>query len=116
MKRRRADKSVFSIISADGKIAIEKRPETGLLSGMYQLPNVEGFHKEEELREILQEWGVEPIDIIFTKEAKHVFTHIDWVMKAYRVTAKGQTERFLWVTAEELKDSYPLPTAFQKLL
>ena len=116
MKRRRAEKSVFYITDADGRIAIEKRPDTGLLSGMYQLPNVEGFHTEEELRKILQEWGLEPTDITFTKEAKHVFTHIDWIMKAYHITVKEQNERFLRVTADELKNSYPLPTAFQKLL
>ena len=116
MKRRRADKSVFYLTAADGKIAIERRPDTGLLSGMYQLPNTEGFHTEKELRDILREWGIEPIDITFVKEAKHVFTHIDWYMKAYHVTVKEQNDRFIWVTEDELKDSYPLPTAFQKLL
>ena len=95
---------------------IEKRPDTGLLSGMYQLPNVEGFRTEEELRDILQKWGVEPIDITFTKKAKHVFTHIDWYMKAYHANVKKHHDHFIWVTADELKDSYPLPTAFQKLL
>jgi A/G-specific adenine glycosylase len=116
MKRKRADKSVFMITAPDGRIAIEKRPDTGLLSGMYQLPNVEGFRTEEELRDILQEWGVEPIDITFTKKAKHVFTHIDWYMKAYHVTVNEKNDRFIWVTADELKTNYPLPTAFQKLL
>ena len=116
MKRRRADKSVFMITDPDGRIAIEKRPDTGLLSGMYQLPNVEGFHTDDELQEILQEWKSVPIDIVFTKEAKHVFTHIDWYMKAYHVTVEEHHDRFIWVTEDELKNSYPLPTAFQKLL
>ncbi len=116
MKRRRADKSVFMITDPDGRIAIEKRPDTGLLSGMYQLPNVEGFHTDDELKEILQEWKSAPIDIVFTKEAKHVFTHIDWYMKAYHVTVEEHHDRFIWVTEDELKNSYPLPTAFQKLL
>ena len=116
MKRGRADKSVFMITAPDGRIAIEKRPDTGLLSGMYQLPNVEGFHTDDELQEILQEWKSAPIDIVFTKEAKHVFTHIDWYMKAYHVTVEEHNDRFIWVTEDELKNSYPLPTAFQKLL
>ena len=116
MKRKRADRSVFMITDPDGRIAIEKRPDTGLLSGMYQLPNVEGFHTDDELQEILQEWKSAPIDIVFTKEAKHVFTHIDWYMKAYHVTVEEHHDRFIWVTEDELKNSYPLPTAFQKLL
>ena len=116
MKRGRADKSVFMITAPDGRIAIEKRPDTGLLSGMYQLPNVEGFHTDDELQEILRQRELVPIDIVFTKEAKHVFTHIDWYMKAYHVTVEEQNDRFIWVTEDELKNSYPLPTAFQKLL
>ncbi len=116
MKRRRADKTVCYLTAADGKIAIEKRPDTGLLSGMYQLPNIEGFHTEEALRTTLREWGLDPTDITFTKEAKHVFTHIDWYMKAYHINVKEQNDRFIWVTEDELKSSYPLPTAFQKLL
>ena len=116
MKRRRADKSVFMITDPDGRIAIEKRPDTGLLSGMYQLPNVEGFHTDDELQEILRQWESVPIDIVFAKEAKHVFTHIDWYMKAYHVTVTEQNDRFIWVTVDELQNSYPLPTAFQKLL
>ena len=116
MKRGRAEKSVFMITDPDGRIAIEKRPDTGLLSGMYQLPNVEGFHTDDELQEILRQWKSAPIDIVFTKEAKHVFTHIDWYMKAYHVTVEEHHDRFIWVTEDELKNSYPLPTAFQKLL
>ena len=87
-----------------------------MLFRSYQLPNVEGFRSEEELRDILQEWGVEPIDITFTKKAKHVFTHIDWYMKAYRVEVSHSNDLYLWVTEDELKTAYPLPTAFQKLL
>lgn len=116
MKRSRTEKSVFMITAPDGRIAIEKRPDTGLLSGMYQLPNVEGFHTDDELQEILQQWKSKPIDIVFTKEAKHVFTHIDWYMRAYRISVNQAGGDFLWVTPDELRDSYPLPTAFQKLL
>ena len=116
MKRGRAEKSVFMITDPDGRVAIEKRPDTGLLSGMYQLPNVEGFHTDDELQEILRQWKSAPIDIVFAKEAKHVFTHIDWYMKAYHVTVTEHHDRFIWVTEDELKNSYPLPTAFQKLL
>lgn len=116
MKRKRADRSVFMITAPDGRIAIEKRPDTGLLSGMYQLPNVEGFHTDDELQEILRQWKSAPINIVFAKEAKHVFTHIDWYMKAYHVTVEEHHDRFIWVTVDELQNSYPLPTAFQKLL
>ena len=73
MKRRRADKSVFMITDPDGRIAIEKRHDTGLLSGMYQLPNVEGFHTDDELLCDPQQWGSEPIDITFTQRSEARF-------------------------------------------
>ncbi|WP_407383540.1 A/G-specific adenine glycosylase [Ruminococcus sp.] len=115
-KRRRVELSVFIITAEDGRIAVEKRPEKGLLSGLYQLPNLEGFHDEAALAEALTAWRLSPTEITFEKDAKHVFTHIDWYMKAYRVQTARKADRFLWVTEEELKSAYPLPTAFQKLI
>ena len=37
-------------------------------------------------------------------------------MKAYRVEVSHSNDLYLWVTEDELKSAYPLPTAFQKLL
>ena len=116
MTRRRADLSVFIVISPDGRIALEKRPEKGLLSNLYQLPNVEGFHDEAELNSILRGLGVEPRSVEFIKTAKHVFTHIDWHMRVYRVAADPINDRFIWATEDELESAYSLPTAFRKLL
>lgn len=116
VKRRRTDLSVFIITSSSGSIALEKRPDTGLLSGMYQFPNIEGFHDESALISLLRSFDLEPESIEFAKEAKHVFTHIDWYMRAYRVAVKNENDRFIWVTADDLKNNYPLPTAFQKIL
>ena len=87
-----------------------------LLAGMYQLPNLDGFLDETALTKQLTEWGLVPENIRFTKEMKHVFTHIDWYMKGYEVTVKGTSPRFLWVTREERERAYPLPAAFQKML
>ena len=116
VKRRSANLSVFILTAPDGMIAIEKRPDTGLLSGLYQLPNIDGFYDEEALSKELMNMEISPNAIKHLKDAKHVFTHIDWYMRAYRVTVEKKTDRFLWVTPEELENTYPLPTAFQKLL
>lgn len=116
MKRKKAEKTVFYLTAPSGRIAIEKRPETGLLSGMYQLPNIDGFFTDEELEKALREWQLIPVSLRFMKNAKHVFTHIDWFMKGYHVSVKEENDRFLWVTEEELKSAYPLPTAFRKIL
>lgn len=115
LKRSRKDLTVLVLLTPDGRIAIEKRPDTGLLSGMYQLPNIEGFYTENELFTILQDWHLSPKTIRFLKDAKHVFTHIDWCMKGYTAEITEPSGRFLWVTEHQLSAAYPLPTAFRKI-
>lgn len=116
MKRKRADKTVLYILNSENQIAIEKRAKKGLLSGMYQLPNLDGFYSEKELNDILTKWNLHPTEISFLKEAKHAFTHIDWFMKGYLIKTEQKTDRFLWVSTQEIKETYPLPTTFRKIL
>ena len=113
VKRKREEKTVLLIEDGTGMIAIEKRTEPGLLSGMYQLPNLSGHFEADDIRKLLTEWGLAPERVDFFKSVKHVFTHIDWFMECYKVRTAIHSERFLWVTGKELAESYPLPTAFK---
>ena len=83
---------------------------------MYELPNVDGYYSDKELYIVLHGWGLAPTAIAFIKNAKHVFTHIDWLMKGYAVTVNDESGDFLWVTDDQLQEIYALPTAFQKIL
>ncbi len=116
LKRKKEEKTVFLLTDLQGNIAIEKRPQNGLLSGMYQFPNVENFHTTEQLEQILTEWQISFTKITFQRNAKHIFTHIEWHMKSYVVTVKEPSENFLWVSKTELAEKYPLPTAFRQFL
>ncbi len=116
VKRKQEEKTVFIMITPDGKIALEKRTHKGLLSGMYQLPNVEGFLTEKEMKQVIQKWNLKDTKIKYIKDVKHVFTHIDWYMKGYQVLVEKESEGFLWASPEELESKYALPTAFQKIL
>lgn len=115
-KRKSAQKTVFLILSPTRRIAIEKRDAEGLLSGLFQLPNIDGFYPDDELARLLKTAGLAPASITFEKEAKHVFTHVDWLMRCYRVETTEESGRFLWASEHELRNRYPLPTAFRKLL
>ncbi len=122
-RRRQEQRTVFLLTAENdgltdshmthGKIALEKRPGKGLLAGMYQLPNVEGFLTEEEIRATAQSWGMQVLEVTFIKEAKHVFTHLDWLMKGYQVKVIRPAGTFLWVTPKELQEKYALPTALK---
>lgn len=114
--RRQEQKTVLLIVSVNGRMAIEKRGKKGLLAGMYQLPNLEGYCSAEELRRLFESWEMPPVSIEFLSQAKHVFTHLDWLMEGYRITVPHETQRFLWVTPQELHETYALPTAFKYFL
>ncbi len=116
LKRSRADKTVLILRDKEGRLAVEKRPDTGLLAGMYQLPNLDGNYSEKELYDILAAQNIRVKNIARGKSAKHVFTHIDWYMQAYAVAVEAPCDRYLWVSDSELKERFPLPTAFRKLL
>ncbi len=116
VKRKQVEKTVFLFITKEGKVAIEKREEKGLLSGMYQFPNVDAFLDEKAIKENAKKWNLKVNQIAFLKDAKHVFTHIDWYMKGFKVLVEAENEKYLWVSMEELKEKYALPTAFQKML
>ncbi len=102
LRRGKTELCVFLIRDADGRIAIEKRGNSGLLAGMYQLPNVSGHISDKEIREQLTAWDVTPLVIAPLGEAKHAFTHIDWMMKGYRIEAAHKSDRFLWVSADDI--------------
>ena len=116
IKRTKAEKTILIMINEEGKIAIEKRIEKGLLSGMYQFPNFDGFLEEKEIKQKLRQANIIVKKMQFLKETKHVFTHVDWYMKSYQISVKDQNQNYLWVSQEELINQYALPTAFQKAM
>ena len=116
VKRKKEEKTVLLIVTEEGKTAIEKRAQKGLLSGMYQLPNVQNYLTQEQIKDILKSWNLKVEQIKYIGDAKHIFTHIDWFMKGYLVTVEKENEAFLWASQKELSEKYALPTAFQKFL
>ena len=105
--------TVLLIVSSQGHIALEKRTEKGLLSGMYQLPNLSGRAGIDSIAVILEQWHLKVLSIEELGEAKHIFTHKEWRMKGVRVVTENESECFLWASKEDLHEKYPLPTAFR---
>lgn len=114
IKRKKEEKTVFILQSEDGRIAIQKREEKGLLSGMYEFPNQNGYLSKEKVHEIISDWKMTVQEIKELQEVKHVFTHVDWYMKGYLVTVKETSTTFTWASKEELTQKYALPIAFRK--
>lgn len=115
VKRRTEEKTVFLLISKNQKIALRKRIEKGVLFGLYELPNKENFLEKEDAIQFCKEKNLKIEEIQELEETKHVFTHIDWIMKNYLVRIEKENEEWVWSSIDELIEKYALPTAFQKV-
>lgn len=115
-KRKQEEKTVFILITKTKEIAIQKRKEKGLLSGMYEFPNIGKKMKIQEIEELLAEWKLEVKAVQKIGTYKHVFTHIDWYMEGYQVEVTKKDEDYIWVSKQELEEDYAMPTAFQVFL
>ena len=114
-QRKTEDRTVFLLYCGD-KLAIEKRPGSGLLAGLWQLPNLPGVLSAEQALAQAAAWGCEPHDLLSQRHKKHIFTHITWEMEGFFVTCGREDDRFVWATPEELQTNYALPTAFRQFL
>lgn len=113
IKKRKEQKTVL-VLLAKNKIAIQKRGEKGLLAKMYQFPNMEGIKSKKEVKEILKQCKLEPIEIEEIGKYKHIFSHIEWDMIGYRIQVKEENKQYIWVEKEEELNKYPIPMAFEK--
>ena len=127
-KERRIEKKTVLIIKDGQQLALHKRENTGLLAGLYELPNLEGHLTEDEVLSAIEERGYEAIRIQPLREAKHIFSHVEWHMKGYVVFLANReyttaidneeltkvTLEWFFVDVEETKEKYAIPSAFSK--
>ena len=111
-QRKQEDRTVF-ILSCDGRYALEKRPEGGLLAGLWQFPNVMGHLDTQRALEQVEGWGLAPKDIYKEVYKTHIFTHIQWNMKGIYLEVSETGGGFSWLTADQIDAQAALPTAFR---
>ena len=112
-QRKEEDLTVF-ILSCDGKYALEKRPDTGLLAGLWQFPNITGHFDTQESLKKAEALGMTVKDIHRQVEKKHIFTHIQWNMRGIYLDVSEATGNFVWLRPEQIEKESALPTAFRQ--
>ena len=112
-QRRQENRTVFILRCGDA-LAIEKRPEQGLLAGLWQFPNTEGFLEPEQAVAWLEERGLQPLELERMVERNHIFTHIRWDMRGYYIKVARMTGGYTWLEAQRLDREAALPTAFRQ--
>ena len=111
--KKQEERTVF-ILSCDGKFALEKRPDKGLLAGLWQFPNVTGKLETEDALAQAESWGLKPRDIRKQIERKHIFTHIRWEMRGVYLEIAEPAGDFVWMTGPQIEEEAALPTAFRQ--
>jgi A/G-specific adenine glycosylase len=111
--KRLEDKTVF-ILRCDDRYAIEKRPDRGLLAGLWQFPNAEGTMSEADALRWAAAQGLQPRELERRLDRNHIFTHIKWEMRGYYMQVDHPAERFVWMTLDEIDTQAALPTAFRQ--
>ena len=125
-KERRIEERTILILEYEQRIAIRKRPDKGLLAGLWELPALTEHRTPEHVMTQLEEWGMKPDRIEPAVRAKHIFTHIEWHMLGYHISLKEpplyqkqsnkEEKELTWADRQELREEYALPNAFQKFI
>ncbi len=105
--------SVFVITRADGKTALRRRADTGLLAGLWEFPHVSGELTETLAAQQVQAWGLRVTDWRRSVRAVHLFTHRKWEMTGWLLTAEGEgCADWLWADEKTMAEK-AIPSAFK---
>jgi A/G-specific adenine glycosylase len=131
-QKRRIEKRTVLLLRRDESYAIRKRPESGLLSGLYEFPNEAGELNPDEALAKAGSLGLMPLRIRKLSEAKHIFSHVEWHMTGYEILVApsefsggngadtpapetaSEGELLIFAAPEIIESKYPIPSAFEK--
>lgn len=135
-QKRRVEKRTVLLIRRDETYAIRKRPDSGLLSGLYEFPNEAGELSSDDALAKAESLGLMPLRIKKLSAARHIFSHVEWHMTGYEIlvapsgfpeddgvqdagdlsqTPENANDNTLIFAAPEMIESkYPVPSAFEK--
>ena len=125
-KKPRAIEQKTVLLLRDGdKTLIRKRPDKGLLAGLFEFPTFDGLLTKEKICEHAENLGYRVLYVEKLTRAIHVFSHKEWHMQGYLVKveetgfsqsgveAAGQKRDYHLVTSETIQTRYPIPSAFR---
>lgn len=102
-KPRRVEQREVFLLLHSGAVALCRRPERGLLAGLWEFPN---------------ELSPSPCPVAGEElgrvSSKHIFTHVEWHMTGHIISAERDTlpDGWIWVGREALTQTYAVPNAF----
>lgn len=111
--KRKIEQKTVIIFGNDKAVALQQRENNGLLAGMFEFPNVEGWITKKEVEEFSRKHGLEPLKVIELKDSKHIFSHVEWQMHGYFVKVAERSACYEWACYYQLETKYAIPTAYK---
>lgn len=100
-KARKIENLSVLLWEKDGKFALRKRPDSGILASLWEFPNYEGDLPKKFLE------GKKVLT------AKHVFTHVEWHMTGYLYHGDDFSEDFVFADKMQILSTFAVPSAFR---
>ena len=108
----------LALVESPAGFLVQQRPQKGLLAGLWQPVLWEDEHLLQ--AEVLARLAALGLDTgtaapAALPAAKHIFTHIEWLMSGVQlhVPAQSAPAGYVWASREQLRTTYTLPGAFR---
>ncbi len=114
-QRRVEERTVLVIRLPDGRVAIRRRPDSGLLAGLYEFPCMAGVADAADVRAFLTDRGLAVRAVTPLGPAKHLFSHVEWRMQGYAAEVDAPAALpadWILATRRELDAVYAIPSAY----
>ena len=116
---------LIAIVEKNDAVLLVRRPENGLLGGLWEFPTVENVSGTMDEKTVIQSirdvCGVSVSGIESLEPVRHAFTHFKIICHVFRCEyvsgdiAVANSRDFVWVKWSQISD-YPLPKTHHKIL
>ena len=109
-KARRVEERVVFLLFRERQVALRRRPDKGLLAGMWEFPN-----ELAPAESCLREWGIDVLESCRGGTGKHIFSHIEWHMTGKIIRAGSDTlpDGGVWADRQDRARRYAGPDPFR---
>ena len=116
-QKRKAEEKTVLILRVADRVALQKRPPTGLLAGLFEPPSLAKKLSLAEVREAVTAMGLSPLRITPLGDAKHIFSHLEWHMTGFEIVLDEQDaaklpQPLFLAPRDKIDREFALPSAY----
>lgn len=124
-KERTIEKRFLLRIHDQEHMLIRKRPNKGILAGLYEFPNFSYTSEEEAQNQALsfiKSLDFVPIQVSKLPLHRHIFTHKEWIIEGLDIfietppSTPQKKEEYIWANMVDITNFYTIPSAFSPYL